>query len=80
MHFAAASPGGVVGLFADPQETRAADRWGPIGPRARYLLARNAVAELTDDAVLAALDPLVTNSPVPGWTDGPGRCAESQAT
>lgn len=80
MHFAAASPGGVVGLFADPQETGAADRWGPVGPRARYLQARSAVAELTDDALLAALDPLVANSPMPGSTEGLCRCAGSQAT
>ena len=63
MHFAAASAGGVVGLFADPHETGAPDRWGPVGPRAHYLQAQNTVAELSDDAVLAALDPLVAGSP-----------------
>ncbi|MFI4970672.1 MAG: glycosyltransferase family 9 protein, partial [Lysobacterales bacterium] len=64
MHFAAASRGGVVGLFADPQSTGAAERWGPVGPRAHFLQARNAVAEIPDDAVLAAVEPLVADSPV----------------
>ena len=63
MHFAAASPGGVVGLFADPQASGATDRWGPVGPRARYLQARKAVAEIGDDAVLDALERLVADSP-----------------
>lgn len=64
MHFAAASPGGVVGLFGDPHETGSAERWAPVGPRARYLEARNAIAELPDDAIAAALAPLVAGSPV----------------
>jgi heptosyltransferase III len=63
MHFAAASRGGVLGLFADPQSTGAADRWGPVGPRAHFLQARNAVAEIPDDAVLAAIESLVAASP-----------------
>jgi len=61
MHFAAASRGGVVGLFADPAETGAAARWGPVGERARFLEARNAVAEMPDDTVLAALEPLLAD-------------------
>ncbi len=63
MHFAAASPGGVVGLFADPQASGAAERWGPVGPRAHYLQARKAVAEIGDDVVLDALERLVADSP-----------------
>lgn len=61
MHFAAASPGGVVGLFADPARAGAAGRWGPVGERARYLETPNAVAEIADDAVIAALEPLVAD-------------------
>jgi heptosyltransferase-3 len=64
MHFAAASAGGVIGLFADPNAAGSAERWGPVGPRARYLEARHAVADLSDDAVIAALDELVADSPV----------------
>ena len=62
MHFAAASPGGVLGLFADPADSAPASRWAPLGPRARHLEAPKAVAELPDDAVLAALEPLLRNA------------------
>jgi heptosyltransferase-3 len=64
MHFAAASEGGVLGLFADPLAAGSAERWGPIGPRARHLEARDAVAALSDDTVMAALEPLIAASPV----------------
>ena len=64
MHFAAASEGGVLGLFADPLAAGSAERWGPVGTRARYMEARDAVAALSDDAVIAALEPLVAASPV----------------
>lgn len=64
MHFAAVSAGGVLGLFADPRTAGAAERWGPVGPRARYLEARTSVAELSDDAVVAALAALIADSPV----------------
>jgi ADP-heptose:LPS heptosyltransferase len=60
MHFAAASPGGVLGLFADPAHAGAASRWAPLGPRAVFLEAPRAVAELADDDVHAALAPLAT--------------------
>jgi len=61
MHFAAASRGGVVGLFADPAQAGAAERWGPVGRRARFLQAPRAVAQMSDDAVMAALEPLVAD-------------------
>jgi ADP-heptose:LPS heptosyltransferase len=60
MHFAAASPGGVLGLFADPQDSAPAERWAPLGPRARYLEAPRRVADLSDDEVFAALETLLT--------------------
>jgi heptosyltransferase III len=59
MHFAAASPGGVVGLFADPADSAPAARWAPLGSRARYLEATKCVAELPDDAVFEALESLL---------------------
>lgn len=59
MHFAAASEGGVLGLFADPLDSAPAARWAPLGPRARHLEAAKAVAELSDDDVFRALDPLL---------------------
>ncbi len=59
MHFAAASPGGVLGLFADPLDSAPASRWAPLGPNARHLEAATTVADLGDDAILAALAPLL---------------------
>lgn len=56
MHFAAASPGGVLGFFAETDVSPPPWRWGPTGPRAEYLEARKAVAELADADVLAALE------------------------
>ncbi len=55
MHLAAASPGGVVGLFADIATSPPPSQWGPLGPRATFLEARDSVAELDDARVLAAL-------------------------
>ena len=55
MHLAAASPGGVVGLFADTATAPPAQRWGPLGPRATLLEAGRSVAELEDGVVLRAL-------------------------
>jgi ADP-heptose:LPS heptosyltransferase len=57
MHFAAASPGGVVGLFAASPSWP--QRWAPRGPRARWILAPRAVPELPDDELFAALEPLL---------------------
>lgn len=64
MHFAATSPGGVLGLFADPADSSPAARWAPRGARARHLEAPVSVAELPDDAVFDALDALLETAPV----------------
>lgn len=53
MHFAAASPGGVVGFFAETDVSPSPVQWAPRGPRADYLEAKKSVAELTDDEVFA---------------------------
>ena len=63
MHFAAASPGGVVGLFAAPEESAPAARWAPVGPRATWLEAERAVSELADTTVHAALAQRVAQAP-----------------
>jgi ADP-heptose:LPS heptosyltransferase len=60
MHFAAASPGGVLGLFADPADSAPASRWSPLGPRALHIEAAKCVAELGDDVVFDALEPLIS--------------------
>ena len=62
MHFAAASPGGVVGLFADPLDSAPASRWAPVGSRARYIEAPKAIADVADDALFAELDPLLATA------------------
>jgi ADP-heptose:LPS heptosyltransferase len=59
MHFAAASPGGVVGLFADGGRLSTPARWGPRGARGVALAAPQAVAELDDATVFEALAPLL---------------------
>ena len=59
MHFAAASPGGVVGLFADPLDSAPASRWAPVGRRARFVEAPKSIADIADDAVFNLLDPLL---------------------
>jgi len=58
MHFAAASPGGVVGLFAGSPTWP--EQWAPRGPRARWLLAAQSVPELADATLFDALEPLLT--------------------
>lgn len=59
MHFAAASPGGVLGFFADTEVSPAPAQWGPIGPKALWLEAHKAVSQLDDEAVLAKLSQLL---------------------
>ena len=59
MHFAAASPGGVLGLFAETDVSPHPAQWGPLGDRAGYLEARKSVAELSEDAVFEKLRPLL---------------------
>lgn len=55
MHFAAASPGGVLGLFAETAVSPHPDQWGPRGPRAIHLDAERSVADLADETVFAAI-------------------------
>lgn len=51
MHFAAASPGGVLGLFADTTKSPSPERWGPVGEWVDYIEAKTTIAEV-DDAVV----------------------------
>jgi ADP-heptose:LPS heptosyltransferase len=68
MHFAAASPGGVIGLFAETKVSPPPSQWGPYGERASYLEAEHAVTELNDTAVLDRLGRLVSLSASPRTT------------
>lgn len=62
MHFAAASPGGVLGLFAAPEDSAPASRWAPVGPRARWIEAPHAIGEVADAEIMAALQPLAMDT------------------
>ncbi len=59
MHFAAASPGGVLGFFAETDISPSPTNWAPRGPRAIYLEAQKSVGELSDDQVLGVVRGLV---------------------
>jgi ADP-heptose:LPS heptosyltransferase len=59
MHFASASPGGVVGLFAGRNLGPDPERWAPRGPRARWLRAEAQVTELPDERLFELLEPLL---------------------
>jgi ADP-heptose:LPS heptosyltransferase len=53
MHFAAASPGGVIGFFADTGVSPGPAQWAPRGAKATWLEATHSVGELPDDQVYA---------------------------
>lgn len=62
MHFAAASPGGVLGFFAETDVSPSPAQWAPRGPRAAWLEARRSVDELDDGQVLGAFDRVLASS------------------
>ena len=59
MHFAAASPGGVLGLFAEADVSPAPAQWAPRGPRADWLEAERSVSELPEALVYERLAKLL---------------------
>ena len=59
MHFAAASPGGVLGFFAETDVSPHPHQWGPRGPKADYLEAKKSVAEFDDQTVYACVERLL---------------------
>jgi ADP-heptose:LPS heptosyltransferase len=60
MHFAAASPGGVIGLFPGPRIGQPASRWSPRGKRARWIEAKRDVPSEPDDALFDKFRMLLT--------------------
>jgi ADP-heptose:LPS heptosyltransferase len=60
MHFAAASPGGVLGLFADTGVSPSPAQWAPCGPKSAWLEAPGSVSELPEDRVYAQLERLLS--------------------
>jgi heptosyltransferase III len=59
MHFAAASPGGVLGLFADTVKSPSPERWGPVGQWVDYIEAKTTIAEVSDAIVEERLNRLL---------------------
>ena len=59
MHFAAASPGGVLGLFAETKVSPAPAQWAPRGRNADYLEADRSVSELPESLVYERLAKLL---------------------
>lgn len=55
MHFAAASPGGVLGLFAETDVSPSPRQWAPRGRRGAYLEATRSVGDLADLEVFERL-------------------------
>jgi heptosyltransferase III len=55
MHFAAISPGGVVGLFATGATLSSPARWGPRGHNVAVVDAKRQIADVADDQIFAAL-------------------------
>jgi heptosyltransferase-3 len=60
MHFAAASPGGVLGFFAETDVSPAPAQWAPRGAKADYLEADKSVSELPLALVQERLAKLLT--------------------
>lgn len=60
MHFAAASPGGVLGFFAETDVSPSPAQWAPRGLRVDYLEAEKSVAELPDELVLGRVSALLS--------------------
>lgn len=59
MHFAAASPGGVLGFFAETDVSPSPVQWAPRGPKADFLEADKSVPELADALVLERIERLL---------------------
>ena len=65
MHFAAASPGGVLGFFAETDVSPSPAQWAPRGRRATFLEARNSVTELDDTLIYERIHALLGGSASP---------------
>lgn len=48
MHIAAATKGGVIGLYADPESSPNPSQWGPRGHRCQEVVAERSVSEVPD--------------------------------
>ena len=62
MHFAAASPGGVLGFFAETDVSPAPAQWAPRGRRTAWLEAAKSVSDLPDALVYESVGSLLAAS------------------
>ncbi len=58
MHFAAASPGGVIGLFAETNISPHPSQWGPLGINSTYIKAKKNIKELGNKFLFKELNDL----------------------
>ncbi len=58
MHFAAASPGGVIGLFAETNISPHPNQWGPLGNKSSYIEAKKSIKELGNKFLYSELNHL----------------------
>lgn len=68
-HLAAASPGGVLALFAETTVSPHPSQWGPRGRNAAYLEADKSVDELSDEQVFVVVERLIAGSAISANTD-----------
>jgi heptosyltransferase-3 len=61
MHFAAASPGGVLGFFAETDVSPSPAQWAPRGRKAEWLEASKSVTELEDRVVLERVSGIISS-------------------
>ncbi len=59
MHFAAASPGGVLGFFAETDVSPSPAQWAPRGPKVQWLDAARSVPDLVDEDVYGCVASLL---------------------
>lgn len=59
-HLASVSPGGVLALFAETDVSPHPDNWRPFSKKGAYLEAQKMVSELSDEAVFAKVDWLLS--------------------
>lgn len=59
MHFAAASPGGVIGLLSDDNLSPQGNQWQPRGPRAGVIEAPHGVPALSDEQLFESINLLL---------------------
>jgi ADP-heptose:LPS heptosyltransferase len=58
MHFAAASPGGVIGLFAETNVSPHPSQWAPLGHNSTYIEAKKTIKDLGNKFLFKELSQL----------------------